>query len=99
MRIQLKSFGFSTGESLKEYVSRRLGASLYHWSDKLKTVVVRLSDNNGPKGGVDKTCAIHINGLNGSPLVVSAVSTDYFSAVDMAVKRAGRVVERYLNRR
>lgn len=99
MRILLKSLGFHIGESLQHYVTRRLQAALSHWSDRLGRVVVRISDENGPRGGLDKACSIQLDLPRREPVLVTAVSSDYYSAVDLAVRRAGRVASRTFNRR
>jgi putative sigma-54 modulation protein len=99
MRILLKAHGFPTGESLRQHVVRRLQAGLSHWAGRLARVVVRLADENGPRGGLDKACSIQLEVLRGEPVVVTAVSSDYFSAVDLAVRRAGRAAAHVFDRR
>lgn len=99
MRILLKSLGFRAGDTFQQHVTRRLQAALSHWTDHLGRVVVRLMDANGPRGGLDKTCSIHLEVLRGEPVVVTAISTDYYSAVDLAVRRAGRAASQRFDRR
>ncbi len=99
MRILLKSLGFNVEESFRQHVARRLQAALSHWTDRLGRVVVRLVDANGPRGGLDKTCSVHLEVLRGEPVVVTAVSSDYYSAVDLAIRRAGRLASRTFERR
>lgn len=99
MRILLKSLGFGAGELFRQHVTRRLQAALSHWADHLGRVVVRLADINGPRGGLDKTCSIHLEVQRGEPLKVSAISSDYYSAVDLAVRRAGRAASQRFDRR
>jgi hypothetical protein len=62
-------------------------------------VVVRIADANGPRGGPDKVCSIQLDVPRHEPVVVTAVSSDYFSAVDMAVRRAGRAAAHVFDRR
>jgi len=99
MRILLKSLGFGAGETFRQHVTRRLQAALSHWTDRLGRVVVRLVDANGPRGCLDKTCSIHLEVFRGEPVVVTAISSDYYSAVDLAVRRAGRAASRTFERR
>ena len=99
MRILLNYLGFSTGDALRQHVVRRLHANLSHWAGRLARVVVRLADTNGPRGGLDKVCSIQLDVLRQEPLVVTAVSSDYFSAVDLAVRRAGRAASQTFDRR
>lgn len=99
MRILLKFLGFNPGETLREHVFRRLQAVLAHWSDRLGRVVVRIVDVNGPRGGLDKSCSIQLEVPRRAPVVVSAVSSDYYAAVDQAAHRAGHVAVRLFHRR
>jgi ribosome-associated translation inhibitor RaiA len=99
MRILLKSLGFSAGETFRQHVTRRLQATLSHWTDRLGQVVVRLVDVNGSRGGLDKACSIQLQVLRGEPVVVTAISSDYDSAVDLAIRRAGRAASRTFDRR
>jgi ribosome-associated translation inhibitor RaiA len=62
---------------------RRLGAAL-------STIVVRLSDVNGPKGGVDKRCQIILVRAGQPSITVEELNTDAYAAVDGAVERASR---------
>jgi len=60
---------------------------------------VRLSDVNGPRGGVDKCCRIQII-LKGLPdVVIEDVEADLYVAIDRATERAGRTVVRKVDRR
>ncbi len=99
MMIHIKSLGFHAGEAVQQHISQRLAVALSHWADRLKRVVVRLGDVNGPKGGLDKSCSIQLLGPQGVPLKVVAVATDYPTAVDLAVRRAGRAVQHAFDRR
>jgi ribosomal subunit interface protein len=98
MRIEIRSFGFSTTEALREHVWRRLGNVLSRRADGIRRVVVRMSDENGPKGGIDMRCRIEV-ALRGQPMqVVEAVAGDLYSAIDSASKRLGRAVGRSFER-
>ena len=99
MRILLRSLGFSTGEALRQHVVRLLHGALTHWADRLVRVVVRLADANGPRGGLDKVCSIQLELPRRESVVVTAVSSDYHSAVDLAVRRAGRAAASTFDRR
>lgn len=98
MKVHLKAMGFRAGEAIQEHVLRRISAALAHWADQVHRVVVRLSDNNGPRGGVDKSCSIQLEGPMGIPVVVTAVSPDFYTSVDLAARRAGRAAQRVFDR-
>ncbi len=59
---------------------------------------VRLSDVNGPRGGVDKRCQVELRAAGTSPVVVTSVARHWRSALDTALSRAARALLR-LSRR
>jgi ribosome-associated translation inhibitor RaiA len=66
---------------------RRLGSAL-------GAVIVRLSDVNGPKGGVDKRCQIMLRRTGRRPVTIDELDVDAYTAVDIAVDRAARAAGR-----
>jgi ribosome-associated translation inhibitor RaiA len=96
MVIAIQSRGFSMTEAIEEHVQRRLGFTLSRGVGRVQRVSVKLSDINGPRGGVDKRCLIQIK-LGGLPqVVVEDVQPDLYAAIDRAASRAGRAVMRRL---
>lgn len=98
MKIEIKSTGFSTTEALREHVGRRLGNALARRADGIQRVVVRMSDENGPRGGIDKRCRIEVVLRGHSPQVAEAVAGDLYAAIDAASRRLGRAVDRSFER-
>ena len=96
MRIAVQSRGFSLTDALDNHVHRRLDFTLARGARRVRSVGVRLSDLNGPRGGVDKRCLIEIR-LDGLPVVVvEDTQADLYTAIDRAATRAGRTVMRRL---
>ncbi len=59
---------------------------------------VRMTDINGPHGGVDKRCQIELKTDGKGQVVVTAVARDWADALNMALERASRVLVRGLRR-
>ena len=96
MQIAMKARGFPLTEALKIHTHARLCFTLAHAADRIRCVGVRLSDINGPRGGVDKRCLVEVR-LDGLPTVgIEDIQTDMYTAVDRAVGRAARTVMRRL---
>ncbi|MGB5715607.1 MAG: HPF/RaiA family ribosome-associated protein [Gammaproteobacteria bacterium] len=96
MRTDIQARGFSLTEALKKHVHNRLGFTFFYSSSRVLRVRVRLSDLNGPRGGVDKCCLVEVR-LEGLPVVVvEDVQSDMYTAIDRAVGRTARTVKRRL---
>ena len=73
------------------FVMRRLGTFVAR-------ARLRLSDVNGPRGGVDKRCQVELKTDAGSTVVITAASHDWRTAIDDALARAAQVMRRQLQR-
>ena len=59
---------------------------------------LRLSDVNGPRGGVDKRCQVELDTDGSGKVVITAQSRDWRSAIDTALARAARALLRLWQR-
>lgn len=85
-------------QALAEHVRRRLGVVLTRHSDRIQRVGVRIGDENGPRGGVDKFCRIQVRLLDAPVAVIEDIGVDLYAAIDRAAERVGRVVVKHLDR-
>lgn len=98
MEIDIQARNFLLTDGLKRHVQRRVLFAVGRFKDKVHRVIVRLSDINGPRGGVDKRCQLLLR-VDGMPdIVVADTEMDLYSAIDRAADRAGRTLGRYLRR-
>lgn len=98
MRIEIQARNFSNPDALRAYAERRLRFALTSSINYIAKVVMRLSDINGPRGGVDKRCHIKVV-LNHYPeVVIEDIESDLYVAIDRASQRAGRSVVRKISR-
>lgn len=79
---------------LRELAERRLRFAMRRLSWLVPRARVRLSDMNGPRGGVDKQCRVELKAGRSGSIVVTAVAGDWRSALDIALARASRVLVR-----
>ncbi len=98
MQIDIQARNFSLTNALRSHTERRLRFALTCCEDHIQRVVIRLSDINGPRGGVDKHCHLQVV-LAGLPdVVIEDTEADLYVAIDRATGRAGRTVGRRLAR-
>lgn len=98
MRMGILARGMSLSEAIRLYAQRRLRTALGRYRDALASVQVRLSDINGPRGGIDKHCVIEVRGPALVPIVVRERDSDLYAAIDRAAARIDRTVARRLSR-
>ena len=96
MLINIHGKGFSITSGIRDYVEKRIRFKLSRIGHRLKRVNVRLSDLNGPRGGIDKRCLIEIHIDRHPPVIVTDVQSNLYASIDRACARAGRTVLRRL---
>lgn len=96
MHIDIQARGFKLTEGLRAQAERRVRFAIGSASARVRSVAVRLSDENGPRGGVDKRCTIRLTLSRVPPVVIEQQEADLYIAIDRAADRAGRAVSRRL---
>ena len=98
MQIDIQARHFTLTNALRSHTEHRIRLALTCCDDHIQRVMVRLSDINGPRGGVDKHCHIQIV-LAGLPdIVIEDTEADMYVAINRASDRAGRTLVRKINR-
>jgi len=98
MQIDIQARGFRLTEGLRTQAERRVRFALGSTSGRLRGVVMRLADENGPRGGVDKRCTIRAHLPGGPPVIIEQQDADLYVAIDRAADRAARAVSRRLEK-
>jgi putative sigma-54 modulation protein len=94
MHIDTRTHGFELTEGLSAHLQRRLHFALGRIGNRVQRVMVRLSDLNGSRGGIDKRCRVQLQ-LPGQPdVVVEDTRSDLYAAIASAVERAARALDR-----
>ena len=97
MHVDFRGLHIDRAESLRVHAERRVESAVSRFSDRILTVHVRLTELNGPRGGVDKLCRVQVHG-RGLDLVVEDMDADPYIAIDRATHRLGRSVRRAVDR-
>ncbi|MCX5743322.1 MAG: HPF/RaiA family ribosome-associated protein [Proteobacteria bacterium] len=99
MKLTIRTRHLDLGPELRDLLHRRLDFALGRLTTALHTVEVTIVDINGPKGGADKQCRIHVRGPALRTIVIEHVGTDVLATVSLAAERAAHAVTRSLARR
>ncbi|HET9697681.1 MAG TPA: HPF/RaiA family ribosome-associated protein [Terriglobales bacterium] len=97
MKLRLVARGVELTAELKDYVTRRVHFALGRFAGKINSVSVRLSDLNGPRGGIDKSCDIRVDVGFPQAVIVCERHHNIHAAVAFAVEKADRAVKRQLD--
>jgi len=98
MQYDIQCLGFPATPALTSHVRRRLGFGLTRHSARVARVVVRLGDENGPRGGVDKFCRIQVHLVDAANVLIHDCGPDLYAVIDRASDRTARTVAKRLER-
>jgi hypothetical protein len=83
---------------LRDLAVRRVHFAMRRLNWLVPRATVQLSDVNGPRGGVDKRCQIHLRTDGRGTVIVTAIARDWRTALDSALSRAARSLLRMWRR-
>ncbi len=98
MLIEIQARDFEVTEALGAYVRRCINKRLSKRSSEIQRIYVWLFDINGPRGGKDKRCRVQVCLPQIQNVIIEDTRLNLYNAIDRAVVRAGRSVERRLSR-
>ncbi len=96
MHLPISTRGLRLTPEERQHVDRRMGFALGRFGDRIGLVRLRLTDLNGPKGGIDKRCVITVRIIAAQEIRAEATAPLSLEAVDCASERASRAVKRAL---
>ncbi len=96
--IRLFDGSIKTSEAQYDYIMTSMSAAAGRLKHTAAIVEVRLSDLNGPKGGVDKQCSIVVTPPGLTTLRVEEQAGDYYSAIDAAAATLKKSLARALEK-
>jgi ribosomal subunit interface protein len=99
MNITLVDSNIPTTPAMLSHVNSRISTALDRFADRINEIRVHVVDANGPRGGVDKVCAIQVHIPRSPVIVVTHAAADYYEAVSAAVHRLKATLGRRLTRR
>lgn len=86
----------SVDDALREHADRRLFFALRRFSDKVRRVIVRVVDLNGPRKGEDSRCTLQAELSDSSSIVVEATTAWPTASVTLACHRLKEAIRRHV---
>lgn len=99
MQIEIRGLNERVEAAKHEFIERRLLFSLGRFSSRIRRVMVRLEDLNGPRGGLDKRCHLEARLDGHGVLIVDVSDFEIEPAVSRAAERMARRVSEELTKR
>ncbi len=96
--IDIQVQNFSLTEAMESHVKGKLEPMHHHFGDRILSTHVHLSDVNGPKGGENKKCLIHVELQKLPTVVVEDTEENLYTAIDNSCHSAERAVRKSLER-
>ena len=96
--LEIRNLNGAVDADLHDWVHERLGRQLGKYATQVERVEVRFGDENGPKGGVDRNCMVHIVLSALAPVVVEMRAAEDREAFDLAAGRAERALRRTMQK-
>jgi putative sigma-54 modulation protein len=98
MDVSVRGTNIELSPTVVAHVERRLYFALGRFGRRVRAARVRMTDVNGPKGGLDTECHIVLRLDPSGSLEISDLGGDVYAAVDAAADRVSRSIGRRLAR-
>jgi ribosome-associated translation inhibitor RaiA len=98
MNITTTTQGFELNSAIDAFVKNRLRVALKRLSASVVAIDVFAKDNNGPKGGIDKSVIIRIQLPQRQVLAIETTHENLYAAIEKGAKRSKRAVRRHLRK-
>jgi hypothetical protein len=96
--IEVRDLDGGAGQRLRRWVHNRLGRQLGKFGPLIERIELRFGDVHGTKGGVDRSCMVHVILSALPPVVVEAVGETHQKAFDLAAGKAERATRHNLEK-
>ena len=96
--IDVQARNFTLTDAIENHTRSKLESMLHHYGDRILKVTIHMSDDNGPKGGIDKHCHIHVDMKKMPTVVIEDSEENLYAAIDLATHRAERAVRKSIEK-
>jgi putative sigma-54 modulation protein len=97
-QLEIRSGVMDIDPGLRAWIYERTGRQLGKFAQQIERIQVRFGDENGPKGGLDKCCLVHVILSKLPPVIVEVRGETEQQAFDLAASRTERAVRRNMEK-
>lgn len=97
--IDIQAQNFALTDAIRTHTEQKLEPINNHFGENISSIHVHLSDDNGPKGGDDKRCLIHIELQKLPAVIIEDTEEDLYAAIDNCCHRAERAVKKSVEKK
>lgn len=98
MRIRILDGPIKTTDAQQQHIERKIGGAAARLAELDFVIDVRLTDLNGPRGGVDKSVSIVLTPPGLAPIRVEEKAAEYYAAIDAAAATLKHTIARELDK-
>jgi hypothetical protein len=98
MNIDIRMTTNRESPALRQFAEHALLRKLGQRVERIRRARIRMSDANGPRGGVDKICQVRLDLAGGGEVSATGESSGWYEAVTIAVMSARGALDRRLDR-
>ncbi len=99
MQLEVRGVNYQLDDGLKAHIERQLKNALGRFAARIQRLSLRMTDVNGPRGGVDKSCSIAVELIPRGQVLVKGAGDNPFALIADAAKRVRSAVRRELKRK
>ena len=94
MQIEIQALSFSLTKSIREHIEQRVNSALSSLDEDINHIIVKLSNVDSHRVGIDKRCQIQVILSNQEDIVIEDVEWNLYFAINRAADRARRKLTR-----
>ena len=98
MKTDIRFLNVQSSEAQLSHIDRCIEFATRRFSERIRSVIVRVRDLNGPRGGVDKECSIVVHAPPFGHVFAGARHADAYGAVSEASSRLDGLLGRFFPR-
>lgn len=98
MRIEIRCRDMQGQDGVRAHAEKKIRFHFQKLGPDVDEVTLRIGDENGPRGGVDKACHLVITGPKIGVITVEEENESTLAAIDVAVERGIRAARKALSK-